>query len=618
MIALGVSELPFDEPAGFSAPAAFGPFRVLHQIGSGVLGPVFRTFDPEQEKLVAVKVFRLDVVPEVSAHLADILRRLSRVPLDHPSVVPLLGAGLEGTTAFLAMEYVAAETLDVSLRRLAPASIETAAPMLRQVGEALEAAWAAGVGHGALHPRDVFVLPASAASSHGHAEVRVSGFGIPEALQTLRIVVPARRPYTAPEREDEGGWDIRADVYSLGVIAHELLTGRRPTGSSEQDCELPADTPLEQRIAIRRALSGALATNRAERFATPIAFVDALTTGTLPEALAETPTLPWPVEPDAEVHREGESETETEVRIEPEVDAQVQEALELDAELEPGPDVLPVASLPYWSAPEAPSARGRQPIGPPVWREPFHASIETPQENAMPRVAMAAMVVMALVVGTGFGYWLRGPATSDAGAVTSAPGGTNAPAEEPIGTDVAVTDPGGAATAQRPAAKAPPKATVEDRASTQGRLLVRSVPGGATVSVNGRNIGTTPATIRDLAFGTYTVAVSRSGYQRNEQQVTISKTVPAREVTLELAKALIPPPARGATTGSVLVETRPTGAAVSIDGKAIGTAPVRVPSLSAGSHTVRVALAGHKTVTTTVVVRPGQQTPVRVSLEIGR
>ena len=74
------SELNHDDPSSFSPPAAFGPFRVLHQIGSGVLGPVFRTFDPEQEKLVAVKVFRLDVVPEISARLADI--PTSRPPFD--------------------------------------------------------------------------------------------------------------------------------------------------------------------------------------------------------------------------------------------------------------------------------------------------------------------------------------------------------------------------------------------------------------------------------------------------------------------------------------------------------------------------------------------------------
>ena len=58
---------------------------------------------------------------------------MTTAPVKHPAVVDMLDAGLEGTTAFLAMEYVAAETLDVGLRRLAPAGLEIAVPMLRQV-----------------------------------------------------------------------------------------------------------------------------------------------------------------------------------------------------------------------------------------------------------------------------------------------------------------------------------------------------------------------------------------------------------------------------------------------------------------------------------------------------
>ena len=72
------------------------------------------------------------------------------------------------------------------------------------------------------------------------------------------------------------------------------------------------------------------------------------------------------------------------------------------------------------------------------------------------------------------------------------------------------------------------------------------------------------------------------------------------------------------TTGSVRLETRPAGARVMIDGRSVGSTPLSVPKLAAGSHTIRVSLAGHKTVNTTAVVRGGQQTLVRLSLEIGR
>jgi serine/threonine-protein kinase len=267
-----VPSLPFDESNTFTPPPAFGPYRVLHQIGSGVLGPVFRTYDPQADRLVAVKAFRLDLLPEDVARLADGLRRLV-------GTAGYLAAGLEGTTAYVAMEYHAAETFDVALRHLAPAPLETAVPILRSLAEAIDAAWAAGpaFGHGALHPRDVFVTP-------GTDAVRVTGFGIAPALEAIGARPPVRRPYTAPERAFGEGWDQRADVFSLGAIAHELLTGRRPAGPGEQDGSLPASLPPELRVQIRRVLSKALAESPAHRFGSAREFIATLTDRPLVES----------------------------------------------------------------------------------------------------------------------------------------------------------------------------------------------------------------------------------------------------------------------------------------------------------------------------------------------
>lgn len=157
------------------------------------------------------------------------------------------------------MEFATGESLDVAMRHLAPLPLDEALPMLAAIASAIDAAWGTGLGHGALHPRDIIVAP-------GTLDVRVTGFGIVPALESIGVAPPPRRPYSAPERAAGQAWDVRADVYSLGAIAHELLTGRRPIGSGEQDAGEP----------LHRVLAVALAADPDDRFPSATAFVEAL------------------------------------------------------------------------------------------------------------------------------------------------------------------------------------------------------------------------------------------------------------------------------------------------------------------------------------------------------
>jgi serine/threonine protein kinase len=291
-----------DDPAAFAPPPAFGPFRVLHQIGIGALGPVFRTYEPTRDRLVAVKVFRLDVTPEQAQALADELGRAADAGLFHPSIVEPVAAGVEGTTAYRAEEYVAAESLDVAMRHYAPSTLDRALPFLTQLAGAIDFARTAGVGHGALHLRDVFVTP---------DEARASGFGIVEALERVGVRAPVRRPYTAPERIAGGEWSTPADVFSLAAIAYELLTGRRPSGTGDQIGDLAGENLGTNALAIRSVLARAMNDDPARRYATALAFASALEsaahTGTadaavvaVPQVAAESPRLsPPPVVADA-------------------------------------------------------------------------------------------------------------------------------------------------------------------------------------------------------------------------------------------------------------------------------------------------------------------------------
>ena len=240
----------------------------MHQIGVGVLGPVFRSYDPDDDRLVAIKAFHLEVTPEQASTLAAALQEIVEAGLEHPSIVSPVGAGLSDGVPYLALEYVAAESLDVASRHYAPAAVGTALPFVVQLAEALDAAHAGGLCHGALHLRDVFVTPDL---------VRVTGFGVVSALDRIRLRGPLRRPYTAPEQIAGADWGAAADRFALAAIAYELLTGKRLAGTGERVAERLAEVgDVRDMTGLTALFAGALADTPHSRPASARLFADEL------------------------------------------------------------------------------------------------------------------------------------------------------------------------------------------------------------------------------------------------------------------------------------------------------------------------------------------------------
>src|SRR5262245_18574970 len=121
-----------------SAPDAFGPIRVLHQIGAGTLGPVFRAHDTQRHRLVAVKVFKLDMPPERVHQLLGELEWIVAARLAFRAIATPLAAGMTGLSAYLASEYVAAESLDLTIREFGPSTPEHALHVAAQLAFALD------------------------------------------------------------------------------------------------------------------------------------------------------------------------------------------------------------------------------------------------------------------------------------------------------------------------------------------------------------------------------------------------------------------------------------------------------------------------------------------------
>lgn len=173
----------------------------------------------------------------------------------------------------------------------------------------------------------------------------------------------------------------------------------------------------------------------------------------------------------------------------------------------------------------------------------------------------------------------------------------------------------------RPAAPARPAPPASADAA---RLLVRSTPSGAEVFVNGERRGVTPLALRDLPLGSYDVRVTRAGYTASDSRVVLDRGRPSRSLELALVRAGASAPASGGaasptanaapSTGTLVVETRPPGARVIVDGAEAGVTPLTLPALSAGSHRIRIEHPGYTPITTTTTVETGARARVAVTL----
>ena len=131
----GTTPLTHEDSSAFPALGAFGPYRVMHQIGVGVLGPVFRTYHPGRRSVGGAQGLSPRHDAGTGRHsLAAALNGIVQAGVVHPSLVTPLGAGLSEGVAYLAMEYVVAESLDVAIRQLRAGGGRDGAPVRGAAG----------------------------------------------------------------------------------------------------------------------------------------------------------------------------------------------------------------------------------------------------------------------------------------------------------------------------------------------------------------------------------------------------------------------------------------------------------------------------------------------------
>lgn len=301
-------------PVDATAPSAggvIGPYRLLRELGRGAQGVVYLAEDPRLGRHIALKVLTQDLAALAGPASLRLQREAEAIArLDHPGLATIHETGREGSTAWIAMQYVPGGSLQQRLAdRIAtglgppatPAERTAVVRIVERAARALAAAHAAGILHRDIKPANLLL--------RSDEEPVFVDFGLAAAAQgsTPTIAAPGAvfgtLAYLPPERLAGAPADARTDVYSLGAVLFELLTLRRPYAAEVMAHELKAigEAPVPDVRQHNRTVGAdlavvtatAIARSPVDRYASAAAFADDLARVLALRPIAARPASPW-------------------------------------------------------------------------------------------------------------------------------------------------------------------------------------------------------------------------------------------------------------------------------------------------------------------------------------
>ena len=221
-----------------SAGTRLGPYEILEPLGAGGMGEVYRARDTRLDRTVAIKVLPAELAadPQLKARFEREARAISA--LAHPNICTLHDIGEQDGRTFLVMEHLVGQTLAERLKK-GPLPLDKALEVATQVADALSAAHKQGIVHRDLKPGNV-MLTKTGARLLDFGLARLTGHGAQPAVESLtsaptepepltgRGTVMGTLPYMAPEQVEGKPADARTDLWALGAILYEMLSGERP------------------------------------------------------------------------------------------------------------------------------------------------------------------------------------------------------------------------------------------------------------------------------------------------------------------------------------------------------------------------------------------------------
>ena len=571
-----------------------GRYEITGELGRGAMGVVYKALDPTIGRTVALKTMRLDVHGLDAQEMVRRFQNEARAAgvLNHPNIVTIYDAGEQDGIFYIAMEFIEGTTLHELLVEKRVLATDEVLQLTRQICRGLDYAHSNSIVHRDIKPANIMIT--------GNGTVKIMDFGIAKSggQVTNTGQVLGTPNYMSPEQVKGRQLDGRSDLFSLGVILYEMMTGEKPfVGQNvttiiykivNENPITPRDLDVTVHPGLSAIVTKALAKAPDDRYQTGADLVRDL----------ENYKLAGPV-------RSGST-----VAINP-VSASPEKTVVLPVRVVSGSTVGAAAAAP---------ALAKAPF---PMRRPTTAIIAS--KSSMLLATIVTIVVLGSAMG-GYAYHRTKVKMHQLAEDAKAKEAQQLAAREPIAIPIPAPTPGKEVIASDTTVKffptkksrsaqkqpAPQKATSSPNKVfiQQSELKLLSQPESAKVEIDGWSEPNwvTPFTASHLAAGMHTLVFSRPGYLQQTKSV---ESVAGKSIDISAELAL--------SVSTIVVTSNPQGASIWVDGKDSGlTTPTQL-TVEKGFHKVTVRKAGFKEMSTEETVAEGQTlsfSPVLLSVNV--